>query len=467
MKTNSKYLMMTFVAVMAMVSLTGCLPEKRIVWSPNGEVAAVNSDQGLHFIDAEGKILPAKFSDQPVRSAWFPDSRQLAVVHQREVPKWSDVMSVLSKEQVAKIKEIAPSAKEQFLAYDGDLDKFELKPEPELSGGLQIALFMYVRDELTPGLREKLGEDRWTKTQEIHATIRTLQVMGFNKTQLTPGTVLCVSLDNISQPKVSPDGKNIGYETPQWSRNGDPATLVVQPVAGGKPVTIASNVAVGFDWSPDSRSVAYVRSSSLLKDDGNNLKLGALAIANVVEADGSLHGVPDKQDDRVGLIFNDELSVHWLKNNRILFSSVQMQLPATSEDMPNHWTLFLYDPKLAASVQRALARSADVIIDVSNPTFEVSPDETRVLLPGPKGRVVLYNFATGESTTLVDQDDVDGKLRTLPTWRNDAEICFVTPTLSENNEKKPGNVALWNDGKTKVLSANWPKEITKGWLTAE
>ena len=40
--------------VVTTVTLVGCLPEKRVIWSPDGKWGLVRSDDGLYVCDADG-----------------------------------------------------------------------------------------------------------------------------------------------------------------------------------------------------------------------------------------------------------------------------------------------------------------------------------------------------------------------------------------------------------------------------
>ena len=177
---------------------------------------------------------------------------------------------------------------------------------------------------------------------------------------------------------------------------------------------------------------------------------------------------PSPVEDRVGLIFSEVLGVRWMKNGRLLFSSVELCLPATTRDMPQQWSLFVLDPKMSASVNRVLGR--DLVDPRSSEItlFELSPDETRVLLPGPNGQVTLYEFASGDSVALVQNAFAsESKTRSLPSWRNNNEVCFVVPGSAKGKPKKPAEVVIWKKGQRRNLSKNWPDDMKDGWLVGD
>lgn len=446
--------------------LSGCLPEKRIVWSPDGQRAAVATPQGLYFIDAKGRLLAPKLSGTPARCEWFPDGKRLAVVHTEPAKKWNDVKPLYTPEQAATIVQAAGDLRSRALAYDGDWDKFNLDPHEKLSGGMEMAALLCLRDEHSEGMPEKLGE-KWREIQNMEATIWLIQAYTLKDDALEPGAVLVRSLDEIRQPHIAPNGKNVAFLMNSAEASKDSLSLFIVPAGGGSARNVTDNVSIDYSWSPDGRSLAYISCPTPQGDDKGMIQLGSLTTVNVAGNDGSLMAAWAERKDRVGLLFNGALCVKWLRDGRLIFSSVEVTLPATPRDMPQQWSLFVLDPRMPASVTRVLARDLSQARDLSLPLFELSPDETKVLLPGQKGHVSLYEFSSGEEIEVVGQDDPKGQTRCLASWRNDSEITVVVPSAKQDDPKAPSRVVLWKAGQTQPLSDSWPSEVTEGWLVKE
>lgn len=454
----------TLITGILLVALSaGCIPEKRIVWSPDGKRAAVATPNGLFLIDREGKVRKPRLTGTTAKCDWFPDSRRLAVVRETAATNWTEVADIFSAEQTNTIKDLAKTLRERVLAYEGDWDKFQLDPENKISSGIEIAALLYMRDNLSEGLPEKLGE-KWKDAEELRPDVYQLQVFTVTEDELEAGKVLVRTFQEIYQPKIAPNGGNIAFlMSPVGGTNDEPALHVVAR-EGGKARVIARNVALTHDWSPDGCCLVFIQSSAPSFAHQHDVQLGSLVTIRVAEDSGSLLPEPEAQGDLVGLLFNPFLAVRWLSDGKLLFSSFEATLPATTHDMPQRWSLFVFDPRMPASVHRVLGRDFAEPLEPSTPLFQVSPDEKRVLLPGPRGEVVLHNFASGETKSLVDMGTSKGIMKSLPTWRNNSQVCFVRPAGVEDEGFE---VVLWQDGQAESISDSWSEEMKEGWLDAE
>lgn len=445
--------------------VTGCIPDKRITWSPDGKQAAVSTDHGLYFVDRDGRVLGARLACGVSRCSWFADSKRLAVAHSQRVREWSGLASLFNEKQTAEIGAESKKLRERIMAYSGNWDQFDLDPDKHSTPGHDTAVLLYLLAHDAAGLPEKVGEP-WNAVSQAEASLWKMQLFELAGDSLKAGAVLYEGLDEIFQPKVSPKGTAIAMVMPDPDAHSDEPALVVVSTAGGPTRSVASNVALDFDWKTDSQSLALVRAHGHSKEKEQSLQLGSLTTIQVADESGKLLAQFAGASDRVGLIFNPISGVHWLSDGRILFSSAEVTLPATTRDMPQQWTLFVWDPRMPASTGRAMGRDFTESLEPSTPIFELSPDEQSVLLPGVKGRVLRYDFAGGDTTKIQGVDDADGKLRSLATWRGKDEICYISPvTTSKAGTKQPAEVMIWSRGSSKSISNAWPAEMKEGWLT--
>jgi len=450
----------TLTAVMLVALNAGCLPEKRIVWSPDGERAAIAAPNGLFLIDAQGKVLKPRLTGTAVRCNWFPDSRRLAVVHESKVETWRDVTDMFNAVQTGKIKELANTLRQRVLAYEGDWDQFELDPDDNTPTAIEIGMLLYLRDHLADGLPEKLG-DKWEDVENLHPDIHQLQLFTVTQEKLKPGKMLVRSFCEIYQPKVAPNGRHVAFLMPLFDGTDDDPALHVVSCESGDPRPVAENVGLDHDWSPDGRRLVFIQSSAQNFENTHGVQLGSLVTIGIAKENGSLLPAWEDQRDLVGLLFNPLLAVRWLSDDRLLFSSFEATLPTTTHDMPQQWSLFVFDPRMPASIHRVLGRDFSEPLEVSVPLFALSPDGKRVLLPGPNGQVVLHDFASSETKSLIEDVSAHDKRQSLPTWRNNVDVCLVRPSGDEQGE---GEVVLWHEGQFKPLSNTWSEEMREGWL---
>ncbi len=452
-----------FGTCMVVAMAAGCIPEKRIAWSPDGQRAAVMSEAGIYLIDGEGRLLTPRLTAPGARCEWFPDGSRLLVKRPVKAHTWEDVAPLFNDQETARIVAEAGELRVRILAYSGDWDRFKFEPADSLSPGTIVATFLYLRDRLPEGLAEKLGE-KWEDAQKLETDIWHLQVFSLTPTALQPEPVLLRTLEPLSGISVSPSGKAVAYLAPKSTE--DPTlALFAAPVNGGSPRLIASAVGSRYDWSPDGRSIAYIRCMSQRQEGEDNVQLGTLTTATVADPSGELLDERPEPIDRVGLLFNSLLHIRWTGDGRLFFTSVEMSLPATTRDMPEQWTLFALDLRMPASVIRVLGRDFSEPLNTSWPMFLPSPDGKRVLLPGPEGAWTLYEIETGQTTVVVAAGKKNEHQYSLPTWRNDSEICLVSPVVVEGSSEVRRRVVLWREGSTRSLSDAWPEEVLAGWST--
>lgn len=456
------------------LTFCGCLPEKRIVWSPDGSRAAVATPSGLYLIDSEGKVLPPRLEGTPTRCVWTSDGKGLLVAHARKVAMWDDLTKSMSPGEKELIDSTAVELRKKVLDYSGDWKNFDLDPAKKLSPGMEGAAILCLRDRHGEGLKEKLG-DEWEEFHKAEVSVWELTLFEVKKDSFVEKKTIFQGLDEIRSPTLSPDGRFAAF---LWNRTVrteemdeaeatvqlDQLALHVVPTDGSAPARIVANkVAIDYDWSPDSRSLAYIHGTPSL-DDGGRVELGSLATATIADEKGRLLEKWE-QSDRVGLLFNPMLSVKWMRDGRLLFSSIEVTLPVTTRSMPQEWTLFIMDPRMPAGVTRVLGRDLVESRDPGTPLFSLSPDEKCVLLPGPQGRITSYEFATGDTKSLVSIENPKDGMGCIPSWRNSDEITFVMPQKdAPSSASNLPEVHLWKGGKSRSISDDWPDEMRDGWL---
>ena len=105
-----KHLRLHILSLISMFLFSGCVPEQRIIWSPDGEQAVVlgreDDEQTLYLCDGNGTLSPKLF-DNALRVAWRPDSRGLVLSRGQVVTSWAETEPLLAPEERSELVDIA------------------------------------------------------------------------------------------------------------------------------------------------------------------------------------------------------------------------------------------------------------------------------------------------------------------------------------------------------------------------
>jgi len=460
---RSHQLLLTGLLVAAMA---GCLPEKRVLWSPDGTRALLRGDDGLYLCDATGK-LSARLVENAGSVVWLPDSSGVVFSRHQAAKSWTDMAAVLTAEQRSDIESRGAKLRAEVLAHEGPWDTFKPSAIQGLSGGEALALFLYMREQHSAGLPEKLG-DKWQEFQRIEGKVyllerATVSVNGVWKA----GPVLHRAVDDFEELRVSPDGRLLAFRRPMGNEDST-QRLYVMPVDGQvAPRAVAAHISLFYDWSPDGKALVYAATKDPLPPNSDELRLGTLKRQVVCAADGTLFEDLPAAEELAGLVFQRELRVRCLRDGRIIFACLEMQLPCTAKDMPDRVGLFAVEPQRHPGVTRLIPRQVQADLPAIA-LFEISPDEQRVSIADTDGRVVVLDLASGGVCEVVSAEEVD-HLRAEPSWRSPAELCFVTAPPVESGQRR-GQVVLarldWEHctASRSVLSDNWPKATCDSFL---
>jgi hypothetical protein len=447
------------VAVLLLASLAGCLPEEKIVWSPDGQRAAVIAPDGLYLCDGDGRLSP-RVATYVTAAAWLPDSKRLLVVRDTKEPArtWKDAAALVDEDLAKAAVAYAEVLRQEILALKAPPEGFKPK-NSEQTGLTELMLAaMYLRDNLSEGLPEKLGKG-WDDVKQMEMPVYAIEVGEVSADAVALRPVAKV-LSGPAYPRLSPNGRHVAYVTSGPLPGGE-LTLMVTSLAGGRPRVAAYQVAPFADWSADGRYLGYARATGPKADDKGALRLGTISRRVVCDDKGELLEEFPPTADLAGLVFQDNLKVRALGDGRFLFAAASVQLPSTAADMPIRTTLFAVDVDRPATLVRMLPRSADAEIPQGVDFFELSPDKQHVAIPGPQG-VVVVTLATGEAVKAVTHDSQELVLQ--PVWRSATELCFAVEKGSKLGSPNRQEIVLWTAGDSRILSKAWPDEMVEGML---
>lgn len=467
-------------AALAAAALSGCIP-KKIVWSPDGRRAVVVANKRIYLCDENGNlsapIVEDVADDTMTPVAWFPDSRRILVVRREEqVQQWPVVAAVMSDSVREAVVARAQQLRDDLAAHEGDWDDFTPTALQDLTGVQKDAAALYIREHVADTLAEHLNESWWSRIQRASVEIWSLQVFEVHEDRAEAGPQIVRAIDGILETRIAPDGAKVAYVSAalETSDQGElpappdevPVLFVVSADGSTATKPVADYVAWFPDWSPDSRHLTFAQPNRPIKSDSDDLVLGTVSRRRVADEDGLLLDAFGGQVALAGILFSPVTKIRCLPDGQILFSAAEVHLPSTAPDMPQRLTLFLVDPRRRATVARAVPREAEmhpVVEGMSIALFEVSPDGTRVAMAHGDGRVAIFSLDIGH-VRLVQAEKVQHKgwgpkLRTMPTWRSNDELCFAVPAGSKHGSPDRAEIVLWSEKQQRVLSKSWPADV--------
>lgn len=434
----------TLVVVAVLLVLAGCVSQ-RVVWSPDGKQAAVLTDDGLCLCDADGKVSGLLLPDV-VGVAWFQDSRRLAVDRSETCTNWQGLAAALGPQGRDDVKRAATGLLARL--QNGSRDQV-LEAEHEADEAQLSARLLYLRDQGgDTALKLLEGAERF---RDLKVEVSTLAVAQVNGGVVDVGSILAAEIGRIVQIRISPNSAAIAYTVG--------GGLSVVAVGGGEPGRLVAGIAAGYpDWSPDGKSLVYI--TALSTNPASDIKLGVLTRQRVLNESGRVE-IESNRVDLAGLLFNDQSRVRCLRDGRILFASEEWRLPVTTNDLPQRQQLFALDPDRQSTLTPLVPHGTQEMLPSNLSNFEVSPDEKRVAVCGDKSSVAVFTLASGNVELVQDAGEADTK--SIPSWRSASELCYIAIQNSNTNQPK-AQVALWENGKSRVISRDWPASARKGLL---
>jgi hypothetical protein len=488
---NRWHLNLVLPCLVCALTLSACDPEPtRIVWSPDGSRALVLLPDGLHLCDPQGTLSPLLIAGAAY-AEWLPDSRHIVALRHEPLTSWAQVSNLVSEPTRRTIADLAGQVHAVALACQGDWSKFEearvksTSPENLQTYDDSLKLFLCAQND--PALRAQFGAawETWLGKPEMDATV--VQTYEVTPASAKPGPILlqgCELEQYAVRIRVSPTGQYVAvsYTTKAYivthQTPFNSSSLGVVPTDGSgtlRPISELTSLFV--DWTADERYLVFGRTDSpepqSMHGTDDRARLGSITRHRVTDL-GANRAEDFHDEDLASVLYSPTMRVRCLKDGRILFSGVELHLPATTADMPEEESLFVLDPARQATVTNLIPRGVLAKTGGLTDYFEVSPDETEVSLLGPKGEVRTLTLATGDVTDW-QKDEVAGqdsqsdpKPRIVPQWRTPNQLTFVRPISNPQPGQAVAEVVLVKRNATtsefNTLSAHWPASSVYGFL---
>ncbi len=359
--------------------------------SPDGERIAFTAEDGCLWVAPVRGRVDANVAGQPIKL-----TERMVDWQAPGLPVWSadgDWIAFNAKDTTDE-NEI-----HQFSMFVIPSTGGELRQVPAIHNGPGV--WLYFRLSLSPDgkIIAFSSLDPLIPGESYRHSIYTMPVDGGSLKRVTDS--LC------REPAISPDGKMLAYIQSRLSRmeDGPKQTDVwVVPVEGGSPVRITNlpGRVMGPVWSPDSRMIAFTRLVRLHQGDldamAEGRELGIVALSDDYRPVGppTIIELPLSSDDFIaGWSLSDQLGV-------VLKTSVRKAIytvPASGgiatqvgpmgsgspSWSPDGLTIFYADDTAVFHVPAEGGQASFIPIHGLQETrinLDVSPDGTRILLPG-------------------------------------------------------------------------------------
>ena len=452
--------------------LSGCLPEERIWWAPDGEHAIVIVDKALYSVTA-GAALGSPLDPQktaiPQAVCWLRGGDGIVLYRQVPFATWKEISPLLPASEARRIELLAlavPTLLEGSLKLSsggtepGDLIASAIPCSPE---DFLIALRCAWQDHNQSVAKSltKLpgGEELLKKLTDETFLLNELCLLKFGK-DLKPLTSqpLARSLYEMAEPKISPAGDFVAWL--QAGPKAESISLTISSLDGGSRLTVCEAATTAFGWTPDGQSIVFAAPLAGQKDSMALLRMSA-----VVGKSGKLL-VPSpsgEQADRVPLqtdlgiaLMPDPAHLQILPDGRILFSSRAASAPAFPP--PPDAELKFYLAAADGSKMEALQVAAGVLpSDLS--FFTASPDGKSAAVVGSGNDAVIWVNLESGATEVISPANPGWLCRTMPAWRNSDELTFAG--ISDGIPRW----MMWSKaGGVQPIGSKWPVAATADWL---
>ncbi len=462
-----KKLVLGLTLVLGIYLLVGCHP-KHVVWSSDGQWAAVTGTDSLYFCDSNGKITE-KIREGILRAQWFPNQYRLAIERGICAKNWKDMEANVPESEQQKLIQHA-----KLLLDVSDPREWKIKTQTlldtkVLSKNEIEGVILYLRDKSLNKLPQTVV-DSWPKDTDFNYYF--LEIGLWKDGKFTVEKTLWSSEERVWDIRISNKGRVLAFTSAYLDSDEDDepnySTLWVADSNTGEVVLVDKNVALYPDWSIDGKLLFYVRSIS--ETDSENV-IGTLLKSQICDDNGVLLSKTKDPEALAGLIVNEYTKVRCFSDGRIVFSSIEISLPTIEADVLRQKQLFMLDPKRQATITRLIPRGTlGQTKDYNLDFFEVSPDETMISVPSDEGRVAVFYPSTGEFKVLQAEDMEH--IKTIPVWRYPNDLCYVNVYKSKDEKEAdyPEHVVLqtateekeWSEPRS--ISKSWPSGARDGWL---
>lgn len=445
--------------------LSGCLPEERIWWSPDGQQALVLVEGSLHLVKPGGELGAPLMGGAKIKTttsmaglSWLRDGSGFVLCRKLKIATWKEAARLVPASEAKKI-ELLALAVPTWLAGAQKLASKPSEAESLLTSTVAgneddflLALLCAYRSQKEAVAKSILklpgGADLLKKLngENSQFTVNEICVVHFtgdgNSAAPHP---LARSLHAMALPQVSPAQSVVAWL--QMNGTNQIPSLEVSSLDGSEHATVCESAKATFDWLPDGRSIIFATPVN-----GQSDSLAKIQKVAVVAESG---GLVKAASEELGLaLLLDPPRLQALPDGRILFSSQPATLPAAGPGFAPQLFILSADGKTVTGVA-----TAPGALPAELSYFTASPDgKLAAVVESGNDAVTVVDLATG-ATEVVSPESPDWQCRTMPAWKAPGELTFAS--LHNGTPQW----MLWSKASgLSLLSEQWPAKSTDDWL---
>ena len=482
------------VSLVTITFITGCYPTESLQWSADGSKGIYSKKGVLFIVDGNtGSLTQVAAKETTPWPAISSDGSQFAYGAIVKVDDFSRVLKLLPPDQTKVIKTHAEILKQKILAdgiKDGNFPfigkPVETDKGPKDSFNDQHVAWVqrYLVENADKRLAGKIGPDMVNKTKSEDLTY--YQLVYAPTADPNNRKILATGEQQLWRIRFSPDSRLIAYGAERingstWDVGYD--LYIVSPAENIPPAFVAPAIAIGYNFKPDSRAIAYIKPENEFFD-AQKPALGSLVERTIIDPNGKFLASPENPDgndpaatyvctgaatELAGVLYHPWMHVSYGResDNRILFASVEMSLPSGAIDEERQ-NIFCYDT-ITHAVSKIMPQG---LLDFSEGNlylFSLSPDSRQMLLHGRKNTLMVVG---SNLKLLIDEKEGFGEGDNPPVslvaqWKGPEQVsCLVSEeshflTDDPNTPHRRKEIVILDaEGNLKqILSKDWPDEL--------
>jgi len=466
----------------------GCIPEDTLQWSVDGSVGIYSKDGALFLVDGSNGSL-TQIAPEKTTTLWpaiSSDGKLIAYGEKVAVEDFAKALNILPPNQIRILQNHAAAVKNNIETKVGEIlfpDKVFESYNEEYRGWVAHCLFKKLDGD--GAITKRLGTDAVDKA--LKEPVNYYRLVLTRSDDLEKKTVITTNIQNIWKISFSPDSKLIAYVTNPIK--GDVFEYgfdlyIASPAQQIPAALVERAIAIGCDFKPDSRAIAYLKPEKEEFEDQDFLA-GSLVEKIIAGEDGKLLAEPADPDkettfathrctgsvrELAGILYCSWMIVKYDGDSRIFFSTAKMSLPTSKIDEEKN-SLFCCDT-LTGAVSEILPETALGLTEGNCHLFALSHDGRKILLPGNKNTLGIYALGQelDSSKLLIDKDESfgeDSPPELVSQWKGGDKIsCLVAENSHYLNDdpntthRRKEVVILDTEGNlVQVLSKDWPDEL--------